>query len=137
MAVIGRDTEEETYVLQFDKETCRWINLGREQEVSGDVTEEAYESDPLVKTVRHFVGKAADAIPDDDMFTEEVVWEVSAKDLLEDIEMMYGESEYKSTVSIGRKLARISDILEARDGITYEYNRTSNKRLHRFTAQRF
>ena len=137
MAVIGRDTEEYTYVLQFDKSQCRWINLGKEQDVELDVSEEAYDADPLVKTVKYYMDKKANEIPDDDLFTEEVVWEVTAKDLLDDIYSFCGESDYTSTIGIGRKLARICDTLQARDGITYEYDRKTSKRLHRFTAQRF
>lgn len=137
MAVIGRDTEEYTYVLQFDKSTCRWINLGKEQEVRLDETEESYESDPLVKTIRYYIGKKADEIPDDDLFTEEVVWEVTAKQLYDAMENFCGETEYTSSVSVGVKLPKIAPALEARDGIVYEKGRDSDKRFHRFVAQRF
>ena len=137
MAIIGRDTEEDTYVLQFDKPSCRWINLGKEQEVMDDATEEAYDSDPLVKTIKYHLNMLANSIPEDDLFTEEVIWEVTAKDLLDDIEQLCGESEYNSSISIGRKLSKIANVLKSKDGIEYEYDRGNTKRLHRFTAQRF
>lgn len=137
MAIIGRDTEEDTYVLQFDKPACRWINLGKEQEVMDDATDGAYDSDPLVKTIKYNLNKLANAIPEDDLFTEEVVWEVTAKELLEDIEQLCGESEYNSSIGIGRKLSRIANALKTKDGVEYEYDRDTAKRLHRFTAQRF
>ena len=137
LAVIGRDTEEQTYVLQFDKSTCRWINLGKEQDVRDDSTEESYDSDPLVKTIKYYIGKKADEIPDEDIFTEEVVWEVTAKQLYEAMENFCGETDYNSSNAVGMKLPKIAQALLSRDGITYEYDRKSSKRLHRFTAQRF
>ena len=137
MAIIGRDTEEDTYVLQFDKPTCRWINLGKEQEVNLDTTEEAYDSDPLVKTIKYRLGEIANAIPDDDLFTEEVVWECTAKELMGAMEDLYGETEYTSVNSIGMKLPKIAPVLQTRDGIVYEKGKDTSKRKHRFTAERF
>ena len=138
MSIIGRDTEEDTYVLQFDKPSCRWINLGKEQEVELDISESVYDSDPLVKTIKYYLGKIADSLPDDDLFTEEVVWEVTAKELMETMENLCGETEYGSTIAIGKKLSKIAPLLESRDGIKYESSRPDNKtRGHKFTVERF
>ena len=138
MAIIGRDTEEDTYVLQFDKPSCRWINLGKEQEVELDISESVYDSDPLVKTIKYYLGKIADSLSDDDLFTEEVVWEVTAKELMETMENLCGETEYGSTIAIGKKLSKIAPLLESRDGIKYESSRPDNKtRGHKFTVERF
>ena len=138
MAIIGRDTEEDTYVLQFDKPSCRWINLGKEQEVEADISESVYDSDPLVKTIKYYLGKTADAIPDEDLFTEEVTWEVTAKELMEAIENLCGDTEYGSTIAIGKKLSKIAPLLDSRDGIKYENTKPDNKtRGHKFTVERF
>jgi len=137
LAIIGRDTEEETYVLQFDKPTCRWINLGKERDVITDETEESYEADPLVKTIKYFIGKKADEIPDDDLFTEEVVWEVTAKQLYDAMEGLCGETEYTSANAVGMKLPKIASALQSRDGIVYEKGKDTSKRAHRFTVERF
>lgn len=137
MAVIGRDTEEETYVLEFNKESCTWRNLGKEIEVQLDTTEETYAADPLVKTIKYYLGKLADEIPDDDVLTDEVVWECTAKELLEAMEDLYGETEYASSTAVGVKLPKIAPALKARDGIEYEYDRKTSKRTHKFTVQRF
>ena len=138
MSIIGRDTEEDTYVLQFDKPSCRWINLGKEQEVEADISESVYDSDPLVKTIKYYLGKIADAIPDEDLFTEEVTWEVTAKELMEAMENLCGETEYGSTIAIGKKLSKIAPLLDSRDGIKYENTKPDNKtRGHKFTVERF
>ena len=136
--IISRDIEEKTYVLQFDKSSCRWINLGEEQEVSEDGTEAAYDSDPLVKTIKYNLSCLANAIPEEDLFTEEVVWEVSAKDLVDEILALCGETEYDSPISIGKKLSRIASVLKDKDGITYENVKTTGgKRVQRFSVDRF
>ena len=136
--IISRDVEEKTYVLQFDKSSCRWINLGEEQEVSEDGTEAAYDSDPLVKTIKYNLSCLANAIPEEDLFTEEVVWEVSAKDLVDEILALCGETEYDSPISIGKKLSRIASVLKDKDGITYENVKTTGgKRVQRFSVDRF
>lgn len=49
--ITGRDVLQSNMVIRFNKDTCRWENIGGEE----DIERQEYESNPIVKTIQKLV----------------------------------------------------------------------------------
>ena len=134
LEVVGRDDKDKTFVVRFDDEKCRWINMGEAKDVHESEAEAAYSNDPVVKTIKFYLKQADDLLGDDE--EEDAVWRTTAQGLLDCVERMYGGSEYQNTKALTNHIKEIKDLLEKKDGIRYEYERGSKKREHVFTVER-
>ena len=57
---------------------------------------------------------------------------------MEAMENLCGDTEYGSTIAVGKKLSKIAPLLDSRDGIKYENTKPDNRtRGHKFTVERF
>ena len=133
MDITGRDVREKTYVLKFNDNSCRWENLGEEKDVKEDGVLTEYNNDPIVKTVRYYLDMAEDTSEEEE---DEVVWRVSATDLMNAITAFTGESGFDSAAALGRKVKALTEPFKTYDGITYTYDRTNKGRLHTFRRLR-
>jgi len=57
LAVTGRDVETSETVMQFNKDTCRWVPVGNKESVAELRARAAYEINPTVQTIRAMVGR--------------------------------------------------------------------------------
>ena len=135
--ITGRDVEMKSYVIQMNWSTFRWENLGEEQEVQENEHDQAYAADPLVKTIIYNLNKSEEIIKEDQ---DEVIWSVTPKQLLDAVDQKYHDS-YDSAIKIGKRLTAITADLANKDGIDYEFLRTTRDgktiRLHTFKRERF
>lgn len=133
MSITGRDVTERTLVIQMDWSTYRWMILGDERDVEKDQKNSEFYSDPLVKTVIRRIEEAEELIdPEGDV--SEVAWSCTSSELLDEVTRLYGEQEYTAT-GLGMKVKKLQPMLEALEGIVYEYQRQTSRRLHVFTRE--
>ncbi len=103
LTISNRDTEGYCFKVEFDKENCRWNNLGDYEEIPQD-TDTAF-----CKTIDEFVNTR---------------WSGTATELTQAIPNIG-----ISPTAITKKLNKSSDILLSVYGIRYSYERTKNKRV--------
>ena len=125
LKITGRDVLDQAYVIAFNKAEYRWENLGKEKDVSESDEDRAYSTDPLIKTIRYYLDLDEELAGEDEDKLE-AVWTVSSQDLLDSIEQLYGKTQYKTTVGIGKRLHNIADELAEKDGITFDDTREYN-----------
>lgn len=134
LEVIGREDADKTYVVRFDDEKCRWINMGESKDVKESDAEAAYRCDPVVKTIKKYLAETADLLKDSPV--PEIKWITTAQGLLDAVDQHVGGCEYKTANAISAHLSSIVDLLEKQDGIMYEFKRSGSKREHIFTMYR-
>ena len=132
----GRDVEQRTLVMRMDWGTYRWICLGEEQEVEADQESISFKEDPVVKTIIYKLDECEELCDADESDAKEVVWECTSAELLDTVTSLYGKPEVESAVAVGRYVAKLADNLELKEGISYEYKRTTRSRVHSFTRDR-
>lgn len=122
--VTGRDTQPQSYIIQFNGLTYRWENLGEEKEVNESGADLAYVNDPLVKTVKYQLDKIEEAAfrNEDEDPPDEISWIVTGSELLDAIKKDYFRTDYTET-NIGKRVNDIREKLVAKDGIYYEHIR--------------
>lgn len=106
ISITGRTVEAEDFKAEFDKETCKWKLLGSVEDYEDKKKEEAYRSDPIVKTIKKAIranggkcsGRASDFIQDSKRF---------------------GCTIYGSPQSFNKKLEKLIPDLEYYDNIIY------------------
>lgn len=131
LEVVGRDDKDATYIIQFDDEKCRWINLGEERNVRESDAEAAYRTDPVALTIKYYVDQAADLLRGGN--ATEAVWQTTAQGLLDAVIQMYPNSGYEKPNAVGTHLLSIKDLLEKKDGIRHEKGRKADVRMHVFS----
>lgn len=129
MSITGRDVQERVLIIQMDWSRFRWILLGDERDVEKDREDIEFHADPIVKTILWRLSEAEDVTDGD-----EAVWSCTSQELMDEVRRMYG-GEYENATAIGMKVKKLAPQLEAREGITYEYRRTSKTRAHVFTRE--
>lgn len=131
--ITGRDIPMQSYVIQMDSVTYRWQNLGEEKDLRETESDRIYSADPLVKTINWYLDLAEETAEDEQT---EAVWAVSSQEILNAIFSKFGNTEYDSTVVIGRRITSLTRDLAAKDGILYEparsYRDGKRIRLHTF-----
>lgn len=106
ISITGRTVEAEDFKAEFDKSTCKWKLLGSVEDYEDKKKEEAYRSDPIVKTIKKAIranggkcsGRASDFIQDSKRF---------------------GCTIYGSSQSFNKKLEKLIPDLEYYDSIIY------------------
>ena len=127
LELTGRDIEPQSYIMRFSD--YRWTYVGKEREVREHEEEASYTKDPVVRSVREqldIISRMTDADP--------VVWEVSNSDLLQ-----YASSNgagFNTTNKLSYHLAKITPLLQAKDGVTISKRHTNNGDVNVFTRYR-
>lgn len=122
LSITGRDVEQNEIMLKFDKDSCKWMNLGDKDIFSEQQAHESYQNDTTVKTIRAILQRHPEG------------WEGSAKDLLGAGLVVTNTALAGSSRSLSNKLKTLGGTLLEHDNIMYKYkpNGTGGGR-HRFT----
>ena len=134
MSITGRDVQERTLVIKMDWGNFRWICLGDERDVESERDDIEFNSNPIVKTILVMLQNAEDML-DEESDAMDVQWRCSATELLDESRRLYGEAPEISSKALGMKIATLSNQLLNKEGITYTYERTRNRREHVFTRE--
>lgn len=132
MSITGRDVLERTLMLRMDWHNYKWICLGEEKEVEKNADENSFWSDPVVKTIIHFLDEAEDLL---DASADHVEWRCTSSQLFKEVELMFGEQKDFSPTVVGRRVKNYQPFLETLANINYEYVKTNSKREHVFTRE--
>ena len=103
LTIANRDTEGYCFKVEFDKDNCKWLNLGNYEEITSD------DDSDFCNIINNFVNYR---------------WQGTATELVESIT----ETNISAT-AITKKLNKNKDILFSVYGIRYDYERTKNKRI--------
>lgn len=129
MSITGRDVQERTLIIQMDWNNFRWILLGDERDVEKDREDIDFHADPIVKTILWRLNDA-ETLSD----SGDAVWCCTSQELTDEVRRLYGE-EYESPSAVGRAVKKLAPMLESKEGVGYEYQRTSSSRKHVFTRE--
>ena len=122
--ITGRDIPTQSYVIQFNSATYRWENLGEEKEVRESSADKSYVTDPLVRTIKHYLTKAEEKIKKEGLDSAEASWSVTSQELLDAAIGLCGiDVEYEKDTEVGKRISDIRSQLEHKDGITYRKTR--------------
>lgn len=134
MSITGRDIKDRTLLIKMDWSNYRWILLGDEKDAERERESIEFKADPIVKTILWKLAKAEDkARADAEHDWPEAEWCCTSQALRDDVKSLYGQ-EYDSAAAVGKKLKKLIPLLEAKEGISYEYRRIgkSRDRTHTF-----
>lgn len=108
LSVVGRDIESNDTVLQFNKETCHWENLGDADWFAEQQARREYQESPIVRTVKKLLEQSPEG------------WSGTAQQLLEAGRFISHTSLAPSPRDLSGKLKGLSKSLLDYDGIIYE-----------------
>lgn len=108
LSVVGRDIESNDTVLQFNKETCHWENLGDADWFAEQQARREYQESPIVRTVKKLLEQSPEG------------WSGTAQQLLEAGRFISHTSLAPSPRDLSGKLKSLGKSLLDYDGIVYE-----------------
>ena len=108
LSVVGRDVESNDTVLQFNKETCHWENLGDADWFAEQQARREYQESPIVRTIKKLLEQSPEG------------WSGTAQQLLEAGRFISHTSLAPSPRDLSGKLKGLSKSLLDYDGIIYE-----------------
>lgn len=121
LSVTGRDVEMQELVLQFDKNTCLWQNLGDVDAFAEQQARREYADSPIVRTVKKLLE------------TPDKTWTGTAQQLLDAGTYIVRERLADSSRGLTSKIKDMASLLLEYDGIGYEYKPNgSGGGKHRF-----
>ena len=119
MHVTGRDVNEEHYVLEFNKETCRFRMVGDVQTLAEQKADFDYRHDNVVLTIKDLLNENGSG------------WQGTAQQFQAEM-MRFGR--YPADTSIlGRKFRELKELLYEKDNIIYTEPKNSRTRVHKLT----
>lgn len=107
-SAIGRDIESSDTVLQFNKATCYWENLGDADWFAEQQARLEYEESPIVKTVKRLVEQSPEG------------WTGTAQQLLDAGRFIARVPLADSTQAVTNKLKRLDSLFLENDNIVHE-----------------
>lgn len=105
----GRDIESNDTILQFNKDTCYWENLGDVDTFSEQQAYTEYADSPIVRTVKKLLAQSHDES-----------WTGTAQQLMDAGLFLIREPLADSTRALTNKLKGLDKMLLEYDGIAYE-----------------
>lgn len=108
-SVTGRDIESNDTILQFNKDTCYWENLGDVDTFSEQQAYTEYADSPIVRTVKKLLAQSHDES-----------WTGTAQQLMDAGLFLIREPLADSTRALTNKLKGLDKMLLEYDGIAYE-----------------
>lgn len=106
-AVVGRDVESLDAVLRFDRETCRWANLGDADAFAEQQRRSEYMASPITLTLRKLLEQRPQG------------WEGTATDLLTAGQYIARTPLAATARDLSAKLRAMSGLFLEMDGIVY------------------
>lgn len=107
LSVVGRDVESLDAVLRFDRETCRWANLGDADAFAEQQRRSEYMASPITLTLRKLLEQRPQG------------WEGTATDLLTAGQYIARTSLAATARDLSAKLKAMSGLFLEMDGIVY------------------
>lgn len=114
LSIVGRDIDGGDTVLRFNKDTCRWENLGDADWFAEQQARQEYQESPIVKTIVKLLEQSPDG------------WTGTAGDLLTAGRFIARTALADSTQSLTNKLKGLDKPLLEYDGITHERKRNGS-----------
>lgn len=114
LSITGRDVEMQELVLQFDKSSCLWMNLGDADAFAEQQARREYADSPIVQTIRKLLEQSPDG------------WTGTAGDLLTAGRFIARTTLADSTQSLTNKLKEMDKLLLEYDGISHERKRNGS-----------
>ena len=108
LSVVGRDIESSDTVLQFNKDTCYWENLGDADWFAEQQARQEYQESPIIRTIKKLLEQSPEG------------WIGTAQQLLEAGRFISHTSLAPSPRDLSGKLKSLSKSLLDYDGIVYE-----------------
>ena len=108
LSIVGRDVESSDTVLRFNKDTCRWENLGDADWFAEQQARQEYQESPIVRTIKKLLEQSPEG------------WIGTAQQLLEAGRFISRTSLAPSPRDLSGKLKGLSKYLLDYDGIVYE-----------------
>lgn len=125
LSVVGRDVENLDAVLRFDRETCRWTNLGDADAFAEEQRRHEYLTSPITQTVRKLLEHRPQG------------WEGTATDLMTAGQYIARTSLAVTARDLSAKLKAMSGLFLELDGIVYtRRSNGSGGGKHAFTYAR-
>ena len=114
LEITGRDINKQTYMMTFNEVSYRWENLGSEKEVRESEEDRQYMNDPIVKTVKAYLGKLGKETEDDP-----ITWNVNAQDLYDFCLQRCGTAGegIDNTKKLGHRVNKLIPLLAQKDNI--------------------
>lgn len=107
LSVVGRDVESLDAVLRFDRETCRWANLGDADAFAEQQRRSEYMASPITLTLRKLLEQRPQG------------WEGTATDLLTAGQYIARTPLAATARDLSAKLKAMSGLFLEMDGIVY------------------
>lgn len=109
LSIVGRDVESSDTILRFNKDTCRWENLGDADWFAEQQARREYQESPIVKTIRKLLEQSPDG-----------TWSGTAQQLLEAGRFIARVPLADSTRALTSELKRLDRLLLEHDDIAHE-----------------
>lgn len=107
LSIVGRDVESSDTVLRFNKDTCRWENLGDADWFAEQQARVEYQESGLVRTIKK-------------LLEQEGEWTGTAQQLLDAGRFIARTSLADSARALTNKLKGLDNLLLEYDGIAHE-----------------
>ena len=120
LEITGRDIDAKTYVITFNQITNRWESLGEEKDIRESEEDQAYRSDPFIRTIIEKLDENEEELEGLLAQDEPITWEVSLQELFDIARSQYGSVPVSSNNALSRHLQKFAYQLEHRDKITFE-----------------
>lgn len=108
MSIVGRDVESEELTIQFDKQFCRWENLGDKSLYNEKQEQAAYQNNPIVLAVKKLLEP------------EPHIWTGTAKQFLDKNRYSVALPLSLTPRSFTERLKELTNALYCNDGIVCE-----------------
>lgn len=107
LSIVGRDVESSDTVLRFNKDTCRWENLGDADWFAEQQARVEYQESGIVRTIKKLLEQGGE-------------WTGTAQQLLEAGRFIARTSLADSARALTNKLKGLDNLLLEYDGIAHE-----------------
>jgi len=107
-SVVGRDVESSDTILKFNKDTCRWENMGDADCYAEQQARLEYQNSPIVKTIKKLLEQSPEG------------WSGTAKQLLDAGRLIARTNLADSTQALTSKVKKLDQLLFENDNIIHE-----------------
>lgn len=114
LSVVGRDVESTDAILRFNKENCRWENLGDADAFAEQQARVEYADSPIVRTIKKLLEQSPDG------------WIGTAQQILDAGKFIARTHLADSPRALTAKLKSMANLLLDYDGIAYEQKRNGS-----------
>ena len=126
LTITGRDVEQNEYIINFDRDTCRWNMKGVAELVNKFIDRQVYNNNTLIKTIKELVETS-----------DNNEWKGTITELNEEHQKKYGRLYDSEVVKLKKDVDKMQSRLLEYDGIIYIPPKYANngKRIQIFKKQ--